>query len=143
MKTYGYIYITTNIVNGKKYIGQHKSKDWDSNYYGSGKILKHAINKYGIKNFTCFPLAWAWNKREIDLLEINYIAHYKPEYNIAKGGTGGFTGPCSDETRLKISEAKKGKKFYIINPMFGKHHSEESKIKMSEAQRKRRIKEAA
>jgi hypothetical protein len=40
---YGYIYETINLKNGKTYIGQHKHKDWDSNYYGSGKLLRCAI----------------------------------------------------------------------------------------------------
>lgn len=91
MNTYGYIYLTTNKINGKRYIGQHKSKDWDYKYFGSGKILKQALEKYGINNFTCFPLTWAWNKNELDQLEKEYITHYKPEYNISKGGNGGIT----------------------------------------------------
>ena len=42
---YGYIYKTTNLVNGKIYIGQHKSNTFDTNYYGSGTILNKAIQK--------------------------------------------------------------------------------------------------
>ena len=38
----------------------------------------------------------------------------------------------SEETRQKMSEAKKGKK----NHFFGKHQSEETKIKCSEASKK-------
>lgn len=50
---YGYIYLTTNRVNGKKYIGRHKASTFDSTYYGSGKIITQAILKEGIENFTC------------------------------------------------------------------------------------------
>jgi group I intron endonuclease len=135
--TYGYIYITTNKINGNRYIGQHKSKDWDSKYIGSGLNLKKAIKKYGIEKFTCFPLAWAWNEKELNKLEIEYIAHYKPEYNIAKGGQGGNSGNYSEEIKKKISETRiikqlsKGKN----HPLYGKHHSEESRIKMSKSQK--------
>jgi hypothetical protein len=123
METYGYIYLTTNLTNNKRYIGQHNHSDWDYSYYGSGELLKRAIKKYGIENFTCFPLMWAWNKEELNKLEIEYIEHYKPEYNIAPGGYGGC-GKLSDEHKRKIGKAHKGK---IV--------SEETKIKMGEGQK--------
>ena len=44
------IYEIKNKVNGKLYIGQHSSDELGS-YWGSGKLLKYAINKYGIDNF--------------------------------------------------------------------------------------------
>jgi hypothetical protein len=47
---YGYIYKTTNIVNGKIYIGQHLHDCWDFNYKGSGKMLQKAFKKYGEDN---------------------------------------------------------------------------------------------
>lgn len=50
---YGYIYETFNAITNKKYIGQHKSEKFDPKYFGSGKILLSAINKYGIENFKC------------------------------------------------------------------------------------------
>ena len=41
---YGYIYITTNLLNGKKYIGKHKSSEFEfDKYYGSDKYIKAAI----------------------------------------------------------------------------------------------------
>ena len=45
-----YIYLTTNLVNNKKYIGQHTGKI-DDNYLGSGIYLLKAIKKYGKQNF--------------------------------------------------------------------------------------------
>ncbi len=43
------IYKTTNLVNQKFYVG--KDTHNNPNYYGSGKRLKLAIQKYGIENF--------------------------------------------------------------------------------------------
>ena len=42
---YGYIYLTTNLINGKKYIGQHRSKEFDKSYFGSGVVLLKALEK--------------------------------------------------------------------------------------------------
>jgi hypothetical protein len=130
METYGYIYITTNKINEKRYIGKHKSVNWDYSYFGSGKLLKQAIKKYGIENFTCFPLRWAWSKDELNKLEIEYIAHYKSEYNLARGGEGGNILEYASEERKKEIY----KKISVINK--GRHHSEETKRKMSVAKKK-------
>jgi len=70
---YGYIYMTKNQINGKQYIGQHKSSEWDNSYFGSGILLKQAIRKYGKENFTCQPLAWALSKKQLDEQEIYFI----------------------------------------------------------------------
>ena len=52
---YGYIYKTTNLINGKIYVGQHKcsKNSIDESYIGSGIYLKHAIEYYGKNNFKC------------------------------------------------------------------------------------------
>lgn len=136
MRDYGYIYMIVNKINGKTYIGQHKSiKKWnDDNYMGSGKYLKRAQNKYGIENFEKFLIQYCSSKEELNKQEIFWIAEYrnrgKAEYNIAKGGLSGGSGPLSEEAKRKLSEAHKGKSTWN-----GKHHSEESKRKMSEAKK--------
>jgi hypothetical protein len=44
------IYKTTNLLNGKIYIGQDTNNN--PNYMGSGKIIRDAIKKYGKSSFT-------------------------------------------------------------------------------------------
>lgn len=88
----GYIYKTTNLINNKIYIGQHKAQKKDNSYLGSGKLLQQAIQKYGKKSFTNEILEWCENQNELDSKEIYYIDLYRTKghelYNIAKGGYG-------------------------------------------------------
>ncbi len=86
------VYITTNTINGKKYIGKDEKND--SSYLGSGLALNNAIKKYGRKNFCKEILCYARDKKDLNELEIYYIDYYNAQkstlfYNIAKGGTGG------------------------------------------------------
>lgn len=49
MNDYGFIYMTYNLINGKRYIGKRKydaAGKW-VNYLGSGILLSRAIQKYG------------------------------------------------------------------------------------------------
>ena len=91
---YGYIYETTNQINGRKYIGKHKSQSFDSDYKGSGKILRLAYNKYGWENFSVRLLCLCFSKEELDNEEIFLIDYFNAVeshdyYNIARGGDGG------------------------------------------------------
>ena len=147
---YGFIYITTNMVNGKKYIGQrmfdNKSK-WMS-YLGSGIHLVRSIQKYGKDNLTRKIIAIAYSKEELNQLEIATIdVHNAVEnndyYNIAFGGDGGFiicnrNYVYSEEHKQKISMSLRGRTLSeehvqkIVNSNKGKHRSAEFKIKMRE-----------
>lgn len=88
---YGYIYITTNLVNGKRYIGQHRAEGFDSKYLGSGTIFVKALNKYGKSNFRTEIICECHDESELNEKEIFYIDKYdavcrEDFYNISFGG---------------------------------------------------------
>lgn len=94
---YGYIYLTENLINGAVYIGQHFTKNnlMKDNYYGSGIYLRHAIKKYGKKNFKKVILFQGkCCQQELNQLEKYYIWLARHDikipfcYNIASGGRG-------------------------------------------------------
>jgi group I intron endonuclease len=85
------IYEIKNKVNGKLYIGQHSSNEL-STYWGSGKLIKKAIEKYGVENFEKTILEKCSNKDELNEREIYWIKEkdsIKNGYNLTEGGTGG------------------------------------------------------
>ena len=111
---YGYIYRITNKVNGKTYIGQHKSVTFDDDYMGSGKLLKLAYKKHGMENFTKTIVTFGMSKMELDVLEKFYIEKERKEnlkgcYNIAEGGEGASYKFTEDHKR-KIGLSNKGNK---------------------------------
>lgn len=111
------IYKTTNIINGKVYIGQ--SKYQNPNYYGSGKILLKAIKKHGKQNFKKEILCENITSFELlDELEKHYIqlyASYIKGYNVALGGRG--------------NKPEQNKNISLSNQ--NRLHTKESKVKMS------------
>ena len=87
---FGYIYETTNLINGKTYIGK-KYGEFDKTYYGSGMILKQALSKYGEENFGVVVLSTYNSEDDLNNAEVMFIETRNPTYNIAKGGAGGNT----------------------------------------------------
>lgn len=90
----GYIYKTTNNINGKFYIGKRQKTVFDIYYYGSGKYLSSALCKYGKENFSREILEWCESLEELNNKErfwINKLDARNPDigYNIAEGGEGG------------------------------------------------------
>lgn len=107
------IYKTTNLANGKFYIGKDtKNKN---SYLGSGKILKKAIKKHGKENFKKEILEVCKNNDELCEREIYWINFYnstdnKIGYNLSKGGKGGILGyKMSKKTKNKLSIALKNR----------------------------------
>lgn len=135
---YGYIYITTNLINNKKYIGQRRftsSKIEDmllDPYLGSGRDLKKAVIKYGSNNFRKEILDVCDSKDELNTKEKYWIEQYnalkdRNFYNLTEGGTGGdtFSG-LSEEDKIHCRQLNK-----IHNA--GRILSEQQKLNISQS----------
>ena len=108
---YYLIYQITNNLNHKIYIGKHKTNCLDDDYFGSGKHLKRAQEKYGLENFTKTILFYCANEEEMNLLEKMIVTTEfctrKDVYNINIGGYGGWTYCNSNGKRVSIENQKK------------------------------------
>jgi hypothetical protein len=88
------VYKTTNLINGKTYIGCHKTKDLNDGYMGSGKVLKRAIEKYRPENFKVEHICLFGSAKEMfdmeSLLVDEDFIKDPNTYNLKRGGEGGF-----------------------------------------------------
>lgn len=148
------IYSHTNVLNGKKYIGQTKHGDdpqrrWQyGNGYQGCEVFNRAIQKYGWDNFKHEILLDGLTKEDANIYEESYIKHYHTcimdkdchGYNLTYGGNN---RTISDETREKMrristdlwksdefrTKACRGRK--------GRKASQETRQKLSERHRGR------
>jgi hypothetical protein len=93
---YHYIYKTTNLINGKYYIGMHSTSNLEDGYIGSGTYLKRSINKYGKENFKFEIIEYCPNRkslkeREKELVNEDFISNLLC-MNLKTGGDGGNLG---------------------------------------------------
>jgi len=142
-----YVYITTNLVNGNQYVGDHSTNDLDDGYLGSGRpYFKNAIKKYGKENFKKEILEFSHSKKEAFDAQEKYIKKYNTlvpnGYNISpKGGHNcKDSGPwvnkkLSGSHRKNISESLKGKNTWSK----GRNLSEDHKKKISDSEKGRII----
>ena len=118
---YGYIYKTTNLINGKIYVGQKMSDVFlKEEYLGSGRYFKNAVNKYGAENFKVELIEWCETSEILNEREKYWISYFncrdhKIGYNIAEGGEGGDTWSHLSEND-KIKGKNKRKKTIEQNP---------------------------
>lgn len=157
---YGYIYKTTNLVNGTIYIGQRKGL-FDKTYFGSGTLIKRAVCKYNLHNFSVKVLCFKKTRILLNQAEKHFISVYRNKgmvYNIADGGDGGNLGKnaClkigratkknwkNPEYRKKVIEARKDCNAGKKHPLYGKPavnrgvpHTNKTKHKMSISARNR------
>lgn len=138
----GIIYLITNLVNDKKYVGktsQLVERRWQNHVWGSQKsrykgdrAIYRAIRKYGHENFRIsileqnIPSLALLNAREIFWIAELNTADGNSGYNMSKGGEGQAGNKASEETRRRISAALKGNKYNL-----GKRASDETRRKLS------------
>lgn len=89
---YHIVYKTTNLINGKHYIGVHSTKQLDDGYLGSGVAIRRAIKKHGSKNFVKEILFFGFSKQdafEVEREMVTRAVTLDPNtYNLAVGGSG-------------------------------------------------------
>lgn len=73
---YYYIYLITNKVNNKRYIGQHRSNSLEDDYWSSSLTIKQEIEIYGMAAFDKQILEVMNNDSLIDRIEAYYIGKY-------------------------------------------------------------------
>lgn len=120
------VYKTVNKVNGKFYIGVHKTSDPMDEYLGSGTVILRAIQKYGVSSFVKEILfeyetqeeAWAKEYELVKLHQGNPLC-----YNLRRGGEGGF----DYINKSGIGDAARTKSALITNEILRKKfHSDPS-----------------
>ena len=151
------LYVKTHKQTGLKYFG--KTVQDPFSYLGSGIRWTRHLAKYGndvsteiIGQFEnideCSKVALQFSA-ENDIVKSKEWANLIPENGMIGGAI--HNSPHSDETKLKISEANKGRLVGEKNPrfgirllaeengFFGKTHSDETKLKISEANKGRLV----
>lgn len=158
---YYFIYKTTNKINGKYYIGMHKTDNLEDGYLGSGTYFSRALEKYGKENFEREILEYCDSDEEMHNAESRYITedivNDKNSYNLKLGGYGGWdyankvlkenrsnpeyyekwyrnviTANSSQSKRDKVSKTLKLHWKMFGAAWTGKHHKESTKRKISE-----------
>ena len=116
------IYQITNLVNGKIYIGKHETHNIEDRYFGSGKYLNQAKEKYGLENFEFKILIDLNSQEEMNLLEKMVVTKEfcdrDDTYNLNVGGDGGWelvnnTGDYKIGSEKRKQSAIKASKYAI------------------------------
>jgi hypothetical protein len=113
---YHLVYLTTNLVNNKIYVGVHSTYNLEDGYLGKGIAIKKSIIKYGRKMFKrqilhfCLTREDAF-KLETQIVDINFVLR-KDTYNLTIGGVNPYdhkSHPNREKFKHIYSEnAKKG-----------------------------------
>lgn len=147
-------YIGQTIVGLEKRRRRHivEANGKHNNFY-----FHNALKKYGLENFKWKIIEYCDSKEEMDEMEFHYIKQYNSRvagYNLTFGGDGTVGFKFSAEQKLKLSKIRKGRKmteearlklilnhadfsgennpmYGVTSPMKGKHHTVETKLKIS------------
>lgn len=155
----GVIYCYTNLINGKKYIGQtiktlrhrhqqHMNETKYENLRAYNHYFHRAIRKYGIENFSLNILIMnCENYDKLNNYEQFYIERFKSlsiqnGYNMCNGGNNCNKLACKTDEEIaewksKISDSVKGEN----HPLYGTKMSEETKRKISESEKGKKMSE--
>lgn len=102
------VYQTTNLVNGKIYVGSHQTESLDDDYLGSGNLIKAAIKKYGVASFkkevlAVFDNPEAMSAKEAEIVTREFVDR-EDTYNLIPGG---YQGDSYYQALKNVSPEKK------------------------------------
>lgn len=141
------VYMHTNKINGKKYIGitcQKPSDRWSNgNGYKNNPHFWSAIQKYGWNNFEHEILFKDLTKEEASNYEIYYIQKFQTKdtnfgYNMTDGGDGTRGYTLTDKQKQHLRDINLGKKLSdehiekIRKSNLGKHRSDKTRQKIKD-----------
>lgn len=144
---YHFVYLTTNLINGKKYLGKHSTNNIEDGYLGSGVTLKKAIKKYSKQNFKREILEFhktdklAWEGEKLYCKKLNVRVN-KNFYNITDGGEGNNFWQNKKRSKETILKMKLNRKYAPPwnkdlpkeqQPLYGRKYSKEHCKKISES----------
>ncbi|WP_130818994.1 GIY-YIG nuclease family protein [Anaerococcus vaginimassiliensis] len=109
LNPYGVVYLITNTINNKKYIGitTRNISDRFKEHCKANSYIGRAIRKYGENNFSIEVLDIAHSKEELFDLEVKYISNYnsyRDGYNQTIGGDG---ASLVEDLELKLTNKQK------------------------------------
>ena len=147
------LYKTTNLLNGRFYIGMHSTENPDDGYLGSGRRIKAEIKKYGRENFKREILEVLTSRDALKAREAEFVNEALRSdplcLNLKNGGEGGGRIWNAEHLKkFKAGNAKGGKitgaingasKFKQLNKsgrlnparFRNKNHTDDTKRKMS------------
>lgn len=133
---YHYLYLTTNQVNQRYYIGIHSCKKVkDPRYKGSGKALKEALSKYGYANLVNEPIAYFKTKLDLEHAEALVVTDELLQqesgkiYNLKSGGINDSTNLQHSQFMVEKMKDPVYKQYWKKQVQYYKEHPEEAKLK--------------
>lgn len=140
VKKYGIVYKATNIINNKVYIGQTSrkfSKRINEHIKNKNKRgFSKAIQKHGSENFIFEEIYTSFDRNELDRVEEFFIEKYQSTncekgYNLVKYASKSTKG--YKHTKESIARMVEGRKNVVYKP-----HTEETKLKISKSKKGKR-----
>ena len=143
------IYVYTNKINNKKYVGQVSGKTKNLNtrhrrHLRDNLVIDVALRKYGENNFSLEIIHFGETLDELNYFEKYYIKYFDTlakndkGYNVSTGGSNGnpFGGKTNEEKREIFNDIERNKK--ISQAHKGSHQTRESNEKRSKTLKEQR-----
>jgi len=132
-----FLYVITNLVNGKQYVGITGDPEQRRREHFSGhgsRLVWNAIRKYGRENLL-FEVWYESDKQWITTMECRAIVmlgtYAKRGYNLTLGGESNVGRKFTEESRRKMSLAHIGRR----SGAFGRKHTPQARQRMSASHR--------